>query len=336
MTTLLRVFLKVTKCGLTMCAIISLILLESCSSMDRTHYDEKPGILESIDDGLSDEISKINELHDQISDNHSYTIFHIRSTKGDDITPCYMESFDDALYITFGNYTPTHDFILKMFLDCEEVEFIIDDVQTDGYVFSLEREGIKTFKVKIVTDKDMSTTHELVTAIMFGPNTHVSDLNASDNKYGIVDHSTLSNDNCEKQEVPTPNDPDGYLDISFQGIMIGNQLDKITDAVYTPPIEITVEPEETVRLSYHTGHYTEGVESVAMILMLDWQPVQFQGKDFIHIKNDPKKVSYGILEITAPKERGKYELTSFAIADPYGDKWPIKCDLGYRITLTVE
>lgn len=336
MMRLSNIVLNTAKYALIVCAIISLLLLESCSYMSGTRYDKETDMSETIDEEISNEISKINELHDEIAGERNYTVFHIKSAKGYDSNPCYMDSFDDILYITFGNYTPTTNFILKLFLDCEEVEYIVDDVQTDSYVFSLEREDIKTFKVKIVTDKDMSTTHELVTAVFLGPDTHICDLNATENKYGCVYHNTLLNDNCEKQESPEPDEPEEYLDLFYQGIVIGNQIDKRMDTVYIPPNEITVKCGETVKLSYRAGCYTDGVDNIALILMMDWQPIQFQGKDYIYIKNDPEKVSYGVLEFTAPMECGKYELTSFVIADPYGDKWPSMCDLGYRITLIVE
>lgn len=317
------------------CGLLSFMLLISCSFSSQTFFAETDDILNDIEEDLD----TLEEIQDEISENSkSHVLFDIRSSKKFEPNPSmlYMDKIDDVIYISLGNYSPTEDFILKLFLDCEEAEFIVNEVQTDGYVFSLENGKRETFEIRLVTDKDMSTTHDFVAAVFFGPETHISDLNTTDNRYGCVSHKILSNSDSLPHEQPLQNEPEEYLDVQYQGIVIGTQIDYKMKEVFLPPCEITVKSGEMVRLSYRAGRYDQGIDNMSVVLMLDWKPIRFQDSDYFCIKNEPDKLSYGVIEFSAPTESGRYDLTSFVIPDPFGDKWLMSCELGYRITLIVE
>jgi hypothetical protein len=114
--------------------------------------------------------------------------------------------------------------------------------------------------------------------------------------------------------------------------------EKDDNQVFYPPMEIGASSGETIKLAYRVGNY-DNADDVLFIVLLDWQQQTLDGNSFIHLVNKPNYMGYGEIEITAPLEKGKYEITGFVVVNPFelrDDYNFMGNDTCYRFTLTVE
>ncbi len=257
-------------------------------------------------------------------------IFNIRTYGQRDGEACHLETFDDPIRLTFGGGRPGENFILKLFLDCEETDFTVDGVTSDRYILT-PGGGLTETELRLATDLSMDREHSLIAVIMSDEN-----VENSGKTRGVAYRVRLTNDSCKPEIQQLPDDPEKYLDCKYQGIVVGKQFNVEENIVRIPPKKIKVSPGETVKLSLRTGCYPEEIDGVAVILMLNNEPVNIGGKDFLHISNDPGRLSYDTVELTAPTEPGSYRLSCLAVPDPFGNAGTGTCDFGFEIALTVE
>jgi hypothetical protein len=233
--------------------------------------------------------------------------------------------------------------MMKIFYDYTETQFTVNgsDTLLNNYLFSLN--AMESTIIPIVLDNNLTfnNSHLLTVAVFTAPNNHAIDLNIMTDQYGVSITFELNNKNGERRinEIPTPQEPSEFLQITYQGLMLNLDFNAKDDIqVLFPPLEIKARSGEAIKLAYRAGNY-DNAEDVLFIIMLDWQQQIFDGKPFIHIKNMPDYMGYGIIEITAPLEKGKYDITGFIVSNPFelrnGYNF-ISNDASYRFTLIVE
>lgn len=85
----------------------------------------------------------------------------------------YLDSITDNLNIQFANLTEyDSEYILKLFLDYEEIEYFIDDEIKNGYVFQAKSDESLIIPVKLNSSIDFNNSHILTVAVLTGPNKH--------------------------------------------------------------------------------------------------------------------------------------------------------------------
>jgi hypothetical protein len=256
----------------------------------------------------------------------------------------YLDNIDDTLNVQFANLTETNsEYILKLFYDYEEVPFTVngEGAFVSSHVFVVDSIESVVIPVNLDSGLRFDDSHFLTVAVLTAPNSHAVDLDLMSNSYGMTITFELTNRNGSRQinESPIAQEPMSFLQLQYQGLMLNLDFDA-SDNVSTmfPPKEIRVSSGETVRLAYRTGNYEYG-DDVLFIVLVDWQQQVINNKPFIHTINKPGFISLGVIEFTAPLEKGKYEITGFVVTSPFelrgGDNFWIN-DTCHRFTLIVE
>lgn len=254
----------------------------------------------------------------------------------------YLEAIDDNLNVQFANLTDSNsEYILKLFLDYTEIEYMLDGEIRSEYVFTADAGESLVFPITLSTDMPFDTSHILTIAILTAPNEHANTLNLMSHSYGMVLSYELANSALERQmiESATIEEPSKYLTLSYQGIILNEDFTTENNtSVKFPPQKMEVKSGEPVNLAYRVGNY-EACDDVIVVVLVDWKQQMINDKPYLHIANKTGYVGYGTLEFAAPSQAGEYEVTAFVVADPYelknGDNFHTH-DTSYRFTLIVE
>ena len=254
----------------------------------------------------------------------------------------YLDAIDDDLNIQFANLTDSNsEYILKLFLDYTEIEYMLDGEIRSEYVFTANAGKSLVFPISLLNDVPFDTSHILTIAILTAPNKHAYTTDLMSNSYGMVLSYELANSARERQikESAALEEPSKFLTLSYQGIMLNEDFTaEDNTSVKFPPKKMEVKPGELVNLAYRVGNY-ETSDDVVVVVLVDWKQQMINDKPYLHIANKTGYVGYGTLEFSAPSQAGEYEVTAFVVDDPYslkdGDNFHTH-DTSYRFTLIVE
>jgi len=257
----------------------------------------------------------------------------------------YLNKITDNLNVQFANLTEIdREFILKIFYEYEEVAFKADNnnIFQNSYTFTLN--AMTSLIIPITLDENLKfdNSHFLTVAVLTSPNKYAVDLDMMSDSYGMSITYELVNRNETRQinEKPMPQEPIEFLKNPYQGLMLNVDFTAKDDTqVFFPPKQLKIKSGETVRLAYRAGNY-ENTDDVLFIVILNWQQQRINDdKPFIHILNKPEYLGYGVIEFTAPLEKGKYEITGFIDRHPFELRSASNfCgnETCYRFTLVVE
>lgn len=254
----------------------------------------------------------------------------------------YLEAIDDNLNIQFANLTDSNsEYILKLFLDYREIEFVFDGESRSEYVFTANAGQSLVFPISLSGDIPFDTSHILTIAILTAPNKHAYTIDLMSNSYGMVLSYELANSANERlvTESAALEEPSKYLTLSYQGIMLNKDFEAENNtSVKFPPKKMEVKSGEPVNLAYRVGNY-ETSDDVIVVVLVDWKQQMINDKPYLHVANKTGYVGYGTLEFSAPSQAGEYEVSAFVVDDPYGlkdgDNFHTH-DTSYRFTLIVE
>lgn len=271
--------------------------------------------------------------------------FVLNVVNGTDLTKdgvIFLENASDDLFVQFANLTKDNsEFVLKLFLDYEEVNFLIGEVSYSSFEFKVAAEESKEIQVNLDTTVDLGISHMLTVGVFTAPNKHASEIELMSNSYGMVltyeivspsgSRTNIRDMHCEKTAK--------FLKSQFQGIMLNEDfLNEDNDTVQFPPIEVAALPGKNISLAYRLGNYNyQG--NVMLIVLVDWKQVSVNGSDYLIVENKPGYIGFGEIEITAPLDSGKYEVIAFAVNQPFSPRNVTNFfahDTAYRFTLSVD
>ena len=256
----------------------------------------------------------------------------------------FLEKISDMLNIQFANLTENDsEYMLKLFYDYEETLFASgggDTLQKD-YIFAVD--SMTSMIIPVMLDENLTfdNSHFLTVAVLTAPGSHAVDLDLMSNEYGYAVTFELSNKNAARQvnNKPAVQESAAFLQLQYQGLMLNLDFEaKDDEPVFFPPKELRASSGETVTLTYRAGNYD--ADDVLFVVMVGWEPQIISGNSpYMYIANKPGFMSYGTIKITAPMEKGKYEITGFIDASPFelreaGNFWGN--EFCYRFTLVVE
>lgn len=228
---------------------------------------------------------------------------------------------------------------LQVLVDYQQVPLIVDGKKCDTYY--IEAEDNISIEKKIILDKDIdrSVDHKITALLINDLQFHAGDLErhieinaAYFDAFLFCDKKKDSLVRPQKEyEIPISEYEEEFPQIFLTQDETGNKK-------AIPQNLIHAKPGETFRLYYHLGGFTNSEETVVFVDIGEKQ-TKINGKDYLLFhSDDPTKVLYGELELTAPMEEGKYEISAWAVNNPYGEIEMRMQGLygGPRITLSVE
>lgn len=233
------------------------------------------------------------------------------------------------------------EYILKLFLDYEEIEYFIDDEIKNGYVFQAKSDESLIIPVKLNSSIDFNNSHILTVAVLTAPNKHAKKSDLMSNSYGMVLSYELAPRDGTRSISTNKicSDPTKYLELNYQGLMLNLDFDAANNATTQfPPQNIFAKAGETITLAYRAGNY-ENASELMVIVLIDWKQSQINDVNSLYIRNKPGYIGYGELNITTPLQAGEYEVTAFVVDSPFSlrDFNTFHThDTAYRFTLTVQ
>ena len=249
-----------------------------------------------------------------------------------------ISSLNDPLYAEIENAGKYREFVLKVYVDYEEVTIKINGQSYNSFYFSLNDKSLKQISFFLPNDIDESKRHKLTVFLISGANINAGNLSENlTNSYSIaLDYLLIFEDSDSFIDLD-----DEYTSIemlnnkSYQGLLFNIDYSK-GESNRLPPKEITIESGEELKLAYRVGGY-EDTEYYAIILMINWNAVEIDNQFYKLVKTDKGKVGYGEFFLQIPLNEGRYEVTGWVIPNPFNENklnlFPL--DSSYRFTINV-
>jgi hypothetical protein len=231
-----------------------------------------------------------------------------------------MNMITDDLHLTLISKT-TNDFncVMKLLFDYNEIQFTVNGTLVDSYEFSVKSSDSLEIQFNLPESLSFDEPHILTAVIMPNFDKHAYDGSSDGVPPLSKDFELVPSANADGAITANsaPELPDKFLSIQYQGIMLNSDFSaENAEGVDFPKRFIETAAGETVRVAYRAGNYDDS-DDMLLIALLGGDPIHFNGKPYIHLKNEPCKIAYGVLEFPAPDIPGKYELFGFVTKSPY-------------------
>ena len=250
-----------------------------------------------------------------------------------------MEKYSDDLYFMIENAGMERKMAVQVFIDYVQVPILVDGQKYFTYMVDADEHFSETFCFQLRDKISESVNHKATIAM-----TAYADKNEMDAEDEVtVDSHSLAYDMIlvfnEENELVTDTLYDYeearelYKDM-YSGLIINTDMEEFKRK--SPPRSLEVKPGEKIKLSYHTGGFDD-CQEVLIILSLGMEQIQINNQNFIKCKVGEGNLFNGILEITAPEEEGRYDLTGWAVKDPFSEsagELVLLCDMP-RFTIDV-
>lgn len=207
---------------------------------------------------------------------------------------------------------------VQVLIDYVQVPLVVDNQTCDSYYIETEDNISLTKQIKLDIDIDRSVDHKITIILL-------NDLqkNAGETEGYILEGGGITIDRllvCDKEKDKLKKQISEYevvekvYEDQFNGVLF--TLDENGNRKLIKDT-IKVKPGEELKFYYHLGGFSESEETV-MFLDIGEKQVKINDKDFLLFQGEPTKILYGEAIVKAPLEEGKYEVTVWAVNNPYG------------------
>ena len=227
---------------------------------------------------------------------------------------------------------------VQIFLDYLQIPFIVDGKTYDTYYIEAWEDISVTKQITLVADIDRSVDHKITVLVLNDLQAGAGDLLYLIRNGGGIDQLLICDD--KKDDIIRPNAAyetayKEYEEISG-GIFL--TLEKGENKRLIPEGVIHAKPGEKVKVYYHLAGSRQTNEAL-VFLNIGEKQAKVNGKDFLLFQETKKdKVYYGELEMIAPMEPGKYDVSAWVVYNPFGEmeSFMQSIDGSPRFTLSVE
>lgn len=273
-------------------------------------------------------------------------------TTPDDMKPLNMLYMQDNQIINLecGASGSNPTIVLKVFYDYQAVDFQVvgEDKYTSEYVFKLEDKT--KINIPIILDSGSivpdDKIHKVIFAFLTGYDKNASEFDQVTSEYGLTVIYDVVNTLDYKDEVFIPIQygatlPDNNFDVNIAELIFNidyeNNIQKTSGGVLNPTPSIATNPDTIFPLMYNFGK--ESKTSALLLLTLNFEQIQIDGQQYKLIKLDGAEgTANGQIDITTPKEPGKYEVIGFLVQNPFEKNTnpSAMVPMSIRFTLNVE
>lgn len=207
---------------------------------------------------------------------------------------------------------------LQVLIDYKQVPLIVDGETYDTYYMEAQDNIPIAKKIKLAADIDRSVDHKITALLLYGLQVPAADADSYTMDNAVAMDELLicdeKKDNLIRSDAAYETDYREYEEISG-GIFLTLEEDEDKRAI--PGSVIHAKPGENVQVYYHLSGFTQSGETL-VFLNIGEKQANINGKDFLLFWEDcADRVLYGKLEMTAPTEEGKYEVSAWAVSNPY-------------------
>lgn len=243
---------------------------------------------------------------------------------------------DSVFYASLQNSGKDRYVTLAGYLNYKSISLeILDENYRQEQIF-LEDGANILIPFKLNADIDKNTNYKFLISLFMGSDLHESDTHYQTTQYAISYDYFIQNQSDNSVDLALVNlEPLEYITSEFSGIVLNTDFSTNTDAIKLPPSELVVTQGESFDLAYRIGHISNA-QSHLLIVTLGYQQAQINDRDSLLINTPENKVSFGKITLTAPTEKGKYEICALAVPDPETPSPFIPLENTYRFTVTVQ
>jgi len=216
---------------------------------------------------------------------------------------------------------------MKVFLNYEAIPFYLVDEEELQTKFLFTVPNGYSANIPFSLDNEIlfeNGTYALTVGIFVNPNTNLGTLEeqavreiwSSGLDMLVMSFDVLVGDGGEIALSAEPAKPQTY----FEDLQHHSVLFTHNDEFDFPEQLIQVAPGETVELVWWANLFTNeyvAIENYAIIAMLDWEQLEFNGQPYLLVSRDDPNFSYqtdqGVWQFEAPLEPGLYDFAAFMV-----------------------
>ncbi|MFZ2730700.1 MAG: hypothetical protein WAZ24_10080, partial [Blautia wexlerae] len=188
---------------------------------------------------------------------------------------------------------------------------------------------------KLDADISSNENHKFLISLFWGTDLHESDTKLKTNNYSLSYDFFIQNTQASDYNLNIETNTSYTLcNLDFPSIMINTDFDENADGVKLPPPEINAKAGSTVNLAYRIGQIG-AADSQLLIVTLNYHQTQINNADYLLVDTEASKTAYGTLALTAPSEKGLYEICALVVPDPTKPNDFLPLENAYRFTLNV-
>jgi len=278
-----------------------------------------------------------------------------------------MNQWEDELVTHFSNFMGNEfEFIMKVFIDYESVNFTICGYESNNYfIFNLKHNERQTinFSIEEYFKNLEQSFHYLTVMVLLSPNSFQADVQLYEHKfYGTIVTKYLFvgyfPEFTGRYETMNEEQFLGMLNLwtdnrKFKNIDYTLSLDfhysnfnvNLHNQEYweTPPYYIIVSPNEEISFRYTLGDFTSShSEEFVVFALLDWQQININNQNKINVflnsnEDGVPQAQEGVINFTSPSKLGRYEFLAFAgQIRREATIFPFLTENSFRITIIVE
>jgi hypothetical protein len=192
----------------------------------------------------------------------------LNDTDPTELNSVRLAKITDNLHITIQARIPhASNCALKLLLDYNEVEFMVDGKKYSLYPFEVKTEDSFEIPVNLRGDIDFSRAHILTVVVLPDYEEHAADgfqfaIRPLAMDFELIPESGLND--IEKKTMPIQ--PEHFLSIPYSGLMFNTDFNPVdSSAVLFPPKSVEVATGETVKMACYAGNY-ENTDDVLLYM----------------------------------------------------------------------
>jgi len=237
----------------------------------------------------------------------------------------YIKDLTEPITVKFNNNGKDRNFIMNVYYDYQPISFKIGAKGdfTHSYKFDLDDGYEIELPLYLPSDLNMTGSHKLFITFTIGYDLHAKDFDQVINWYGastiqdIIFEPDIQQTNFEG--LPRLDEPTGVVDLKYDYTLNLDYDYGIlnTGILPTPPVTLTVKPEQEFKLIYNVSYPGSNAGQVLLMATIGYESTYINYKPYLVLELPDNKTAVGELTLTAPPLPGLYEIISYSISSPF-------------------
>lgn len=248
-----------------------------------------------------------------------------------------LKTLDDSIFFEIRNSGLKRQFSVQMFLDYQQIDFMIEGTMHNTFLFDASGEASEVFEFHLPDSIDTNYNHSLLAILTIDSDIYSSDDATGRHEFYSIPLNYLLSFDENAPFIKSPYDVEETVLASEEsaGLLMNSDIENRSRL--KPERELYVEKGEEYSMQYQVGGY-ENCDTVAIITTVGLEQAEINGQPYILCNTENGNLVSGIASYVAPMKPGKYEIMSWVVKNPLSlDKNEFRpLNASVRFTLIVE
>ncbi len=288
--------------------------------------------------GLNNRVSHLQNPEDEhLIGNGVYFNIFTDKTRNEKTTGIFSKVDNNTIfYASIQNSGKDRHMKLKGYLNYfnSPLEFL-DTSYSEDDIYLLDGDNI-LIPFKITSTIKPDTNYKLLLSLFIGTDQYEETMHYQTTQHTLSYDYFIQNtsDNQTVNLTMKEDENTQYTLLDSPGVVLNTDF-KNTASVKLPPYKLTVKAGESFKLSYKIGHIT-GNHTLLLVTINYQQAVMNNNAAALLINTPEDYLASGIITLTAPSKKGRYEVCAVAIPSPTLPNVFELLENAYRFTLYVQ